>query len=365
MREVRIFSPSPLQGDSRVELSGSAARHIAQVLRMQAGQSLTLFDGTGGEYPAVIETSTRNHVSVSTGKHRAIERESALQITLWHGLCRGERMDSVIQKATELGVHAIQPLVSERSVVRLSTARAAKKIAHWQGVIVSACEQCGRNRLPVIQCTLPNSAPCLIQSPHMTVHCLLDPGGDETLQQLAAAALPAARPSLLVCSGPEGGFSDSEGRCSQSSRVASGTNGAARYCAPKPRHWQRWRWRKRWRAICVDETPLQADSTAAAAMRISSISRSGINACSLSMLMRQITGASSAARYSGSSCTTSLLTRTICGKALSEHAIRRAFIRLPLSGLKMTTRVRPPARQAAACRAILRTRPPALRARAS
>ncbi len=102
MREVRIFSPRPLATGTTVQLDDTAARHVGQVLRMQPGQPLTLFDGSGGEYAATIVAATRNALGVQVGELRAVERESPVQVTLWHGLCRNERMDAVIQKATEL-----------------------------------------------------------------------------------------------------------------------------------------------------------------------------------------------------------------------------------------------------------------------
>ncbi len=207
MREVRIYSPAPLQDDSQVELDGNAARHILQVLRLQEGQSLTLFDGSGGEFPAVIVATARKRVAVTTGKRRNAERESALQITLWHGLCRGERMDSVLQKSTELGVQLIQPLVSERSTVRLDAARAAKKLSHWQAVVASACEQCGRNRLPEV--LAPASLDRLLPAvAGYDCAVLLDPRGQQPLG-VSLQGLPATG-SLVLCSGPEGGFSAAE-----------------------------------------------------------------------------------------------------------------------------------------------------------
>ncbi len=207
MREVRIYSPVPLRDDSQVELDDNAARHILQVLRLQEGQPLTLFDGSGGEFPAVIAGTARKRVTVTTGKRRSVERESTLQITLWHGLCRGERMDNVLQKATELGVQIVQPLLSERSMVKLDAARSAKKLSHWQGVVASACEQCGRNRLPEVRApaTLDRLLPSVAG---YACAVLLDPRARQPLG-IALRELPATS-RLILCCGPEGGFSAAE-----------------------------------------------------------------------------------------------------------------------------------------------------------
>lgn len=174
---------------------------------MQAGQELVLFDGCGGEYPAVIESISRNKVRVTTHEHRPIERESALRITLWHGLCRGERMDSVIQKATELGAHAIQPVITERSTVKISADRAEKKLRHWRGIISSACEQCGRNRLPHINTPMVFTD-LLDRIDAFDQALLLHPRDSENLATRLSYLPESGR--LLLCTGPEGGFSDHE-----------------------------------------------------------------------------------------------------------------------------------------------------------
>lgn len=207
MREVRVFCRTPLSGQSSVELPASAAHHIAQVLRMQAGQELTLFDGLGGEYPAVIDSATRNKLRVTTGEHRSIERESALHITLWHGLCRGERMDSVIQKATELGVRVIRPVITKRSTVKITANRVEKKLRHWRGVITSACEQSGRNQIPQIDAPLAFND-LLDSTGSFDQALLLHPGGGDSLVSRLSGLSERAR--ILICTGPEGGFSEIE-----------------------------------------------------------------------------------------------------------------------------------------------------------
>ena len=148
MRQTRIYTSQRLAANTQVLLDPGASAHVARVLRLQEGDTLTLFDGSGGEYPAVICALTRKQVTVETGEHRVAERESDLHIHLGIAMSRGDRMDWVMQKATELGVAAVTPLFTERTEVKLSAERAAKKLRHWQQVMTSACEQCGRNRLP-------------------------------------------------------------------------------------------------------------------------------------------------------------------------------------------------------------------------
>ncbi len=207
MREVRIFSPTPLTANAIIELQAEAARHVSQVLRMQPGQALVLFDGTGGSYPAVISNLSNRTVSVETGTHQPEERESPVNLTLWHGLCRGERMDSIMQKATELGVNTIRPLLTERSLVKLDERRANKKLQHWQKIVVSACEQCGRNKLPSIE-KPERLSEMLAKASEFDIALLLDPqaimGLSTTLENHSNAA------NILICTGPEGGFTDEE-----------------------------------------------------------------------------------------------------------------------------------------------------------
>lgn len=147
-REPRIYFPQPLRPDERYTLTGDQHRHIARVLRLKAGAPLTLFDGRGGEYGAVIEEVNRADSSLRTGEFRDVDNESPLRVRLAQGVGRGERTDYAIQKAVELGVTSIVPLLTRRGVVRLDAERAQRRLAHWHGIIVHACQQCGRNRLP-------------------------------------------------------------------------------------------------------------------------------------------------------------------------------------------------------------------------
>jgi 16S rRNA (uracil1498-N3)-methyltransferase len=204
MRLTRCFVPPPLAvGDTR-QLPGDVSTHVARVLRARAGQLLTLFDGRGGEYQATILAIDRGGVRVQIDLHRAIERESSLKVTLLQALARGERMDFITQKATELGAAAIVAWVAERSVVRLNGAALARRCEHWRAVAISACEQCGRNRVPTIGAVADlASASALTDS--ASLRLLLAPEAERTLTALVQSG---AGISLLV--GPEGGFSDDE-----------------------------------------------------------------------------------------------------------------------------------------------------------
>ena len=197
---TRIYLDQPLQTGAALELPDNAARHVAQVLRMRAGQSLTVFNGLGGEYQAELVEVAKRRVQVAIGSHDTLERESPLQVHLAQCVSKGDRMDWAIQKAVELGVARIIPVLSERSVVKLSDERWQKKLEHWRGVMIGACEQSGRTRLPEL---LPTCA-------------LPDYLGDETadhrwvLAPGAEAALPSAgvQTAVAVLVGPEGGLSD-------------------------------------------------------------------------------------------------------------------------------------------------------------
>jgi 16S rRNA (uracil1498-N3)-methyltransferase len=204
MRLTRCFVPTPLAvGESR-QLPQEVATHVARVLRAREGQLLTLFDGRGGEYDATIVQIDRHAVRVQVELHRAIERESPLPVTLLQALARGERMDFIVQKATELGVAAIVAMGGDRSVVRLDAEGLARRCEHWRAVAISACEQCGRNRVPTISAVADLASACA-QVDATSLRLLLAPEADQTL---IAVARQAARIALAV--GPEGGFSAEE-----------------------------------------------------------------------------------------------------------------------------------------------------------
>ena len=200
----RFHCPVPLASGQTLSLPPGAARHV-QVLRLQPGAVITLFNGEGGEFEATVMRMGRSDVDVQIGPHLAIEREAPRVIHLLAGITANERMDWLVEKATELGVASITPLVAERSVLKLKGERADKKLAHWQGVAVAAAEQCGRNRVPVIYPAV-SLAQWLAHPTGDAQRCVLSlaPG----TRSLAAAAGGAQ--ALLVLSGPEGGLSPAE-----------------------------------------------------------------------------------------------------------------------------------------------------------
>lgn len=202
MRLTRVFVDTPLAAGTRVALTGDAANHVTRVLRLRAGDALTLFDGRGGEYAARIAQMQRAGVRVDVGEHGALERESPLELTLLQGMARGERMDLIVQKATELGAARIVALETERSVVRLDAAQAVRKAAHWRAVAIAACEQCGRNRVPAIEGPVAYAAALRRDS---ALKLLLDATAAQAMSRLAADVRSIA---LLV--GPEGGLTDTE-----------------------------------------------------------------------------------------------------------------------------------------------------------
>ena len=155
MRIPRIFTGQQLQANARIELESGPSQHISRALRMRVGDELILFNGNGGAYPAQIAALDKKSVVVTTADILEQELESPLAIHLGIAISRGDRMDWVVQKATELGAYSVTPLFTERTEVKLAGERADKKIRHWQQVATSACEQCGRNRLPVINSLQP------------------------------------------------------------------------------------------------------------------------------------------------------------------------------------------------------------------
>jgi 16S rRNA (uracil1498-N3)-methyltransferase len=204
MRLTRCFVPPPLAAGDTCLLPEEVAAHVARVLRARAGQSLTLFDGRGGEYDATILQIDRAGVRVHVDLQRTVERESPLRVTLLQALARGERMDLIVQKATELGVTAIFAWSAERSVVRLDHAGLARRCAHWRAIAISACEQCGRNQVPAIDAVADLASACG-RAAAADQRLLLAPEAERSLISIAASS---AGVSLIV--GPEGGFSDME-----------------------------------------------------------------------------------------------------------------------------------------------------------
>lgn len=204
----RFHCPLPLAADAELELPAGAARHV-QVLRMQPGQHITLFDGSGdGEWNATITRMGRSDVAVRVDAFQATAREASRAVHLLAGITANERMDWLVEKATEIGVASITPLLAERSVLKLKGERGDKKRAHWQAVAVAACEQCGGNRVPTIHpaVTLAEWAAANADTAD-TQRVLLSLA--EGTRPLLRAVEPGAQPVLFL-SGPEGGLSPAE-----------------------------------------------------------------------------------------------------------------------------------------------------------
>ena len=205
MRLTRVHVETAITPHARLTLEGVAANHVTRVLRLRAGDALTLFDGRGGEYAACVEALRRDAVLVEVGEHHDRDPESPLAITLLQGISRGERMDWVVQKATELGVRRLVPVVTERTVVRLDERQAANRVRHWRAIAIAACEQCGRNRVPEIED--PVSLDSLQQVlPQRGLRIVLAPDGKLRVGDL----LPAEGIAVLI--GPEGGLTETEHR---------------------------------------------------------------------------------------------------------------------------------------------------------
>jgi 16S rRNA (uracil1498-N3)-methyltransferase len=201
MRRIRLHSDQLLGTDALIELQGPAAHHLLRVLRRRSGDEVTLFNGDGREHDGrITEIAGRDRCLIQLTSSREPATESPLDLTLIQAVGRGDRMDWALQKSVELGVTRIQPVLSERTEVRLSGQRANKRMAHWHSVVVSACEQSGRVRIPALE---PLCA--LTDVPAMDgLNLFLDPDAEETIDRLSA---PGDRP-LRLAIGPEGGFSD-------------------------------------------------------------------------------------------------------------------------------------------------------------
>jgi 16S rRNA (uracil1498-N3)-methyltransferase len=202
MRLHRIFTPAFLEPGATVELDDRAARYLGRVLRIRAGDIVVLFNGDGCDYPATIVQATKQTVSARVNEAVAATNESPLRIQLAQGIARGERMDFALQKAVELGVAAIQPLFCQRTEVKLSGPRLGKRLDHWRGVIVSACEQSGRAVLPHLQ--EPVGLDTWLHEPPPGARLVLRPEADATLPGLSR------RDRVCLLIGPEGGLADRE-----------------------------------------------------------------------------------------------------------------------------------------------------------
>ncbi|MCG8434031.1 MAG: 16S rRNA (uracil(1498)-N(3))-methyltransferase [Gammaproteobacteria bacterium] len=204
MRIPRLYVDTQLAVGKCIALTERHAKHLINVLRMNAGAQLCLFNGLGGEYQAVIQHVMRNEISVEITDFMDSHRESPLQVTLIQGISRSDKMDLTIRKAVELGVYKILAVQTRRSVVRLNSARSEKKLTHWREIIISACEQCGRNYVPEL--SLPHSLEdALSVIPTNGVGICMDPGADKTLNSIEPPL-----DQVFLIAGPEGGFSPDE-----------------------------------------------------------------------------------------------------------------------------------------------------------
>lgn len=204
MSAPRLFCPAPLAPGAIVSLTDSAAHHAARVLRMKAGDELILFNGNGNDFAGQIQRIDKHEVVAKLGSASPVERESPLDVTLVQAISSGDRMDFTLQKAVELGITAIQPVAAERSVVKLSGERAEKRRAHWQNVVISACEQSGRATVPPVASVLP-LADWLGQRNEYALRLLLSPTAPNTLHTLEQPRGPIC---LLI--GCEGGLAPRE-----------------------------------------------------------------------------------------------------------------------------------------------------------
>lgn len=197
----RFYVDQPLRPGSSILLPEDSAHHAVHVLRVRAGDEIVLFNGRGGEYPSRIAAIERLKVMVDVLAHDPVERESPLRVTLVQGVSAGEKMDFTIRKAVELGVAEIRPVLAAASVARPKGERAASRLAHWQRVAISACEQCGRNRIPEVQ-PLVEAARFTDQTANVKI--LLSPRSELPFSKLKLAN------GITLAAGPEAGFDAEE-----------------------------------------------------------------------------------------------------------------------------------------------------------
>jgi 16S rRNA (uracil1498-N3)-methyltransferase len=197
----RFYLDAPLRAGSVSTLPEDSAHHAVHVLRLREGDEVTLFNGRGGEFAARIASMQRLKISIDVLQHRAVERESPLRVTLIQGVSSGERMDSTLRKAVELGVAEVQPVLATRSVARPKGERAEGRRSHWQKVVIAACEQCGRNRIPEVQPLLSVAD----YRPGQGMKILLSPSSQALLSKLSFD-----ESQFILAAGPEAGFTEDE-----------------------------------------------------------------------------------------------------------------------------------------------------------
>jgi 16S rRNA (uracil1498-N3)-methyltransferase len=213
MRLTRVFVDGDLQPGTIIELARDTGAHLAKVLRARSGDEFILFNGDGREFTGAVESVRGSRVSASIGAARSLDRESPFMLTLVQCVPRGDRMDFIVQKATELGVACIVPVLSQRSVVRLDESQSAAKQAHWRAVAVSACEQCGRNRVPAVAAPQPLLHYLGATSGDVPgqLRLVLEP--EQAGQTRSASPIDTAGAPLtgaIIAIGPEGGFAPDE-----------------------------------------------------------------------------------------------------------------------------------------------------------
>lgn len=204
MRNIRSYVDQPLAVGQRITLPEDSSAHLLRVLRLAPGDVVTLFNGDGHDYSARLLTAAKRGAEAEITGRQPVPRESPLRITLVQGVARGEKMDLVLQKATELGVDAFTPVVTERTEVRLDAERAGKRMAHWRGVVAAACEQSGRAVLPRL--SQPTALSAYAGDEQADIKLVLDPTGDVGLSSVA----PGAGQSIALVVGPEGGLSEQD-----------------------------------------------------------------------------------------------------------------------------------------------------------
>ena len=203
MRVPRIYHPEPLQINTTISLDDDAANHVGRVLRMKPGQILELFDGSNYTFSGEIVEASKKHISVLIISTQLDDRESPLDLHLGQVMSRGEKMEFTIQKSVELGVNTITPLLSERCGVRLDGERLEKKLQQWQKIAIAACEQCGRNRIPLIRPIQSLDAWCAEEDDAFKVN--LHPRATQSIN-----TLPSELNKVRLLIGPEGGLSEAE-----------------------------------------------------------------------------------------------------------------------------------------------------------
>ena len=202
MRIIRSHVDQPLAVGQRITLPEDSSLHLLRVLRLEPGDAVTLFNGDGHDYTARLLTAAKRGAEAEITGREPVPRESPLRITLVQGVARGEKMDLVLQKATELGVDAFTPVVTERTEVKLDAERAEKRMAHWRGVVAAACEQSGRAVLPRL--SQPTALSAYAGAETADIKLVLDPNGDVGL----ATVSPQAGQTIALVVGPEGGLSE-------------------------------------------------------------------------------------------------------------------------------------------------------------